>query len=328
MEIKDKAFVVTGGVSLIGSHIAEQLLGSGARKVVLFDNFSLGTTDLVSEILKDPRVELFRGDLLRTNELYDAFSGCDGVFAAAGFLTLPMSQNPPLGLAVNVQGHANLLEACRYASVKKVIFSSSIAAYGEPDADLVSEDEPYHWQKFQPATALYGATKIIGENLGRLYEKKYGIQSISLRYSTVYGERQHYRGVNALYIIDSYDRIKRGERPVISGDGSEVHDYIHVADAARANLAAMASDVASDSFNVVTGEATNLNRIVEIILDVVGSDLKPEYSDGGALVRSTASEKLNLSNEKAARLLGWRPEVSIEEGIARLIRWREATDTA
>lgn len=327
MDIKDKAFVVTGGVSLIGSHIAELLLEQGARKVVLFDNYSLGTTDMIAHLIEDERVEVFRGDLLRINELFDAFNGCDGVFAAAGFLTLPMSQNPPLGLAVNVQGHVNLLEACRYTGVKKVIFSSSIAAYGDPEVDTIVEDEAFHWQKFQPAAALYGSTKIIGENLGRLYEDKYGVQSISLRYSTVYGERQHYRAVNALYIVKSYDQIKNGERPTISGDGSEVHDYIHVSDVAAANVGAMRSDVSGESFNVVTGVAPTLNEIVDIIIDVVGSDLKPEYKTDGSGVKSTSSSHLNLSYAKAEKMLGWKPAVSIKEGITRLIRWRESTES-
>src|SRR4029077_20078082 len=100
---------------------------------------------------------------------------------------------------------------------------------------------------------LYSCTKMIGEAIGKLYAAKHGVQSISLRYSTVYGERQHFRGVNALYIIENYDRIARGERPTITGDGSEVHDYIHVSDVARANVMAMASDVTGETFNAVSG---------------------------------------------------------------------------
>ena len=97
-----------------------QDLGAGAREVVLLDNFSLGTPETVSHLEDDSRVKLVKGDILRINELYDAFKGASGVFAIAGFLTIPMSQNPPLGLAVNVEGQVNTFEACRFAGVGKV----------------------------------------------------------------------------------------------------------------------------------------------------------------------------------------------------------------
>jgi UDP-glucose 4-epimerase len=326
MKIAEGKFVVTGGASLIGSHVAEQLLSQGAREVVLLDNFALGNPETVKSLLGDPRVKLLRGDILRINELYDAFEGCDGVFAIAGFLTLPLSQNPSLGLAVNVEGQVNIFEACRYRNVKKLVFSSSVAVYGDPAPGLVDEQAPSQLGSFQPAAALYACTKLIGENLCKLYSAKHGIQAIALRYSTVYGERQHYRGVNALYIMENYDRIARGEAPVITGDGSEVHDYIHVADVARANVMAMASDVTAESFNVVTGVATSLNRLVEILLSITGSPLKPVFKTGGGSVRSSVTDQLDFSRAKIEKMLGWVPEVSIEEGIGRLLEWRKAQD--
>ena len=328
MKIAEGKFVVTGGASLIGSHVAEQLLSQGAREVVLLDNFSLGNPETVKSLVGNPKVKLLRGDILRINELYDAFEGCDGVFAIAGFLTLPLSQNPSLGLAVNVEGQVNIFEACRYRNVKKVVFSSSVAVYGDPAPGLVDEQAPAQLSSFQPAAALYACTKLIGENLCKLYSAKHGIQAIGLRYSTVYGERQHYRGVNALYIMENYDRIARGEAPVITGDGSEVHDYIHVADVARANVVAMASDVTGESFNVVTGVATSLNRLVEILLSITGSSLKPEFKTGGGSVRSSVTDQLDFSRAKIEKMLGWVPEVTIEEGIGRLLEWRKAQEKA
>jgi len=330
LKIAGGKFVITGGASLIGSHVAECLLQEGAREVVLLDNFALGTPDTVRELLGDTRIKLVRGDILRVNELYDAFAAADGVFAIAGFLTLPLSQNPSLGLAVNVDGQVNVFEACRYRGVKKVIFSSSVAVYGEPGPGLIDETTPANLAAFQPAAALYSCSKLIGESLCRLYHAKHGVQAIALRYSTVYGERQHYRGVNALYIMDSYDRIMRGERPIIPDDGSEVHDYIHVADVARANVMAMASDVSGESFNVATGVATSLNRVVELLLQITGSQLKPEYKSGASHVRSSTGSQLDFSRAKIERMLGWRPGITIEEGIRRLIDWRrrEATRTA
>jgi UDP-glucose 4-epimerase len=326
MDIANRKFVITGGASLIGSHVAEHLLKAGAREVVLLDNYALGSPETVRSLLDDTRCKLVRGDILRINELYDAFDAADGVFAIAGFLTLPLSQNPSLGLAVNVEGQVNIFEACRYRGVRKVVFSSSIAVYGDPAPGWIDETAPARLASFQPAAALYSCTKLIGENLGRLYSAGYGVQAIALRYATVYGERQHYRGVNALYIMENYDRIMRGEPPVIPDDGSEVHDYIHVSDVARANVMAMASEVTGESFNVATGAATSLNRIVELLLEITGSKLKPQYRTGSAQVRSSITAQLDLSRAKAEKMLGWVPEISIEEGIRRLLKWRSEQD--
>ena len=322
MKIEGGRFVVTGGASLVGSHTADALLAEGARKVVLLDNFSLGTPQAVEHLADDGRVELVRGDILRTSDLFDAFEDADGVFSIAGFLTLPLTQNPPLGLAVNVEGQVNVFEACRYRGVKKVVFASSIAAYGEPGAGVIDEESPANLASFQPGAKLYSCTKLIGEALCQLYHAKHGVRALALRYATVYGERQHYRGVNALYIVENYDRIVRGERPQIPGDGSEVHDYIHVADVARANVMAMASEVSGETLNVVTGVATTLRQLVELLLEITGSSLEPETRSGGTAVKSTSGTQLDFSRAKIERLLGWRPEIDVEEGLRRLIEWR------
>lgn len=324
MKISGGKFAITGGVSMIGSNIAEQLLQAGAREIVLIDNFALSTADMVQGIIGDPRIKLVRGDILRVNELFDAFEGVDGVFAVAGFLTLPLSLNPPLGVAVNVQGMINVHEACRYRGVGKVVFSSSVAVYGETEEDVTEETAPWAWSSQQPGAALYGASKIMGENIGRLYEDRYGVKSVSLRYSSVYGERQHYRAVNSVYIMDTYDRIVRGERPVIPDDGLEVHDYLHVADAARANVMAMESDVSRESFTVCTGVSTTLNRLVAIILEATGSSLQPEHKVLEGKIRATVSKTLKFSNKKIQRMVGWQPEVSLEMGIRRVVDWRKS----
>ncbi len=324
VKIAGGTFLITGGVSLVGSHIAEQLLAQGAAKVILFDNFSLGSPDSVSFLADNPKVKIVRGDVLRINELHDALEGVDGVFAVAAFLTLPLAQNPWLGLDVNVKGVHNVLDACRFRGVKKVIFSSSVAVYGEGKLTDVTEDVPFAWQQIQPAGCIYGATKIIGENLCRMYKDRYGLDYAVLRYSTVYGERQHYRGVNALYIIEAYDAIASGEAPVLPGDGSEVHDYIYVGDVARANLTAMESAVTRESFNIVSGVDTSLNDIVGTLLRITGSNLKPEYRDDPSKVRFTTSTKLGFNPGKAKKMLGWEAKTSVEDGIKRLVNWRKS----
>lgn len=324
VEIKGRAFLITGGASLIGSHITEHLLDGGAASVVLFDNYSLGTPDTLRPFAADPRVKIVRGDILRANEIYDHLEGVDGVFAVAAYLTLPLTHNPWLGIDVNVRGMQNTLDACRYRGIKKIVFSSSTATVGDCDDFPVTEETPFHWQALQPGGAIYGATKLIGENLCRWYRKSYGLDYIALRYSTVYGERQHYRGVNSLYILEAYDRIRSGQAPVLPDDGNEVHDYIYVGDLARANIMAMASDVSGESFLAVSGIDTTLNRIVEILLEISGSTLKPEYRTATDHVRFTAKSRIGFSREKIARMLGWEPQVDLESGIRRLVEWHDS----
>ena len=279
MHIAGRRFVVTGGASLIGSHLTQQLLEAEAAAVILFDNYALGSPEVAASLAQDRRVTAIRGDITRLPELLDALNEVDGVFALAGFLTLPLSQNPGLGLEVNVQGMYNIVEACRYRGVKKVVFASSVATYGNPEVDEVDETTPFYWQTTPPALALYAASKIIGENLLRLYQQRYGLDYVALRYATVYGERQHHRGVNALHIIASYERIKAGQPPILPGDGSEGHDYIYVGDVARATVMAMASEVSGESFVIATGVDTSLNEIAQILLRLTGSSLQPVYQD-------------------------------------------------
>src|SRR5207237_8199958 len=111
--------------------------------------------------------------------------GSDGGFALAGFLALPLSQNAGLGLDGNVRGMFNIVEACRHRGVKKVVFSSSVATFGDPEADKVDETTPCRWHTAPPALVLYASSKIIGENLLRLYKQRYGLDYVALRYSTV-----------------------------------------------------------------------------------------------------------------------------------------------
>ena len=138
--ITAKSYLITGGASLIGSHVADLLLAGGASEVRLLDNFSLGTPETIAHLQGTPRVTFIRGDILRLNELIDAAQGVDGIFALAGFLTLPLAQNPPLGVAVNTTGMVHTLEAARLAQVRRVVFSSSVATYGNATAETLTEE--------------------------------------------------------------------------------------------------------------------------------------------------------------------------------------------
>lgn len=323
--IRGKTFVITGGASLIGSHIADQLLSAGAARVRLFDNFSLGTPENVAHLKDDARVILIKGDVLAPAELATACEGASGVFALAGFLTLPMAANPMLGLSVNVLGIVNTLEACRNAGVKRVVLSSSVSAYGNSTADQITENTPYTGAGLPAASQMYGTSKLMGEALCAQYARAHGIEFNALRFSSVYGERQHARAVNALFIAQTLERVLRGEPPEIVGDGSEVHDYIYVTDVARACLMAMTSDSCNHILNIATAVDTTLSQVVDAVLaETEATHLKPVHKEDTRTVRSSAVAHLNFSRDKAAKEIGWEPRIDMREGIRRYIAWFRA----
>jgi UDP-glucose 4-epimerase len=313
-------FVVLGGASQVGSHIGQQLLAGGAREIVLVDNLWLGTPETMQPLLADPRCSFVRGDVLRMNELYDPLAGADGVFHVAGIMASTIADNPGASLDVNIRGVLNALETCRYQGVKKVVYSSSVGLYGWLEDETTDENSPFRWQVAPAASKMYGAGKIIGEALAQLYQERYGIDYVALRYCAVYGERQHGRAVMGGHIAETCLRIREGKPPVIDGDGSQVQDYVYVGDVARANLMAMESAVTGEGINIVTGRDTSQKRIVEIAIAACGSSIQPEYRPFKVL-RLPPATRQGLSNQKAKRLLGWEPMVQIEEGVARVLHW-------
>ena len=208
---------------------------------MLYDNLSLGSAALLGAFGPDGRVRSVRGDVLRLPHLMDAVSDVNGIFALAGYLTLPFSENPAAGADVNVMGMINTLEAARLNRPRRVVFASSVAVYGGDIEGVVDESRAFRAADISPAAASYGASKLLGESLGRLYAQRYGVECCALRFSTVYGERQHARGINALYILEAMQAVRAGRRIVVRGSGDEAHDYLYAGDAARACVQAMDS---------------------------------------------------------------------------------------
>ncbi|TDR92880.1 UDP-glucose 4-epimerase [Enterovirga rhinocerotis] len=324
-----RTFLITGGASLIGSHLADQLLDRGAAEVRLLENFALGSPDTIAHLLEDRRVRLIRGDITRLNELLDASKGVDGLFALAGFLTLPMSQNPALGVQINALGVVNTLEAARHAGVGRVVFSSSTAAYGNAQAEALDEDVGFVSAGLGPASMVYSSSKLLGEALCGLYAKTYGLETNVLRFASVYGERQHGRAVNANYIAQLYETVRTGRPPEIPGDGSEVHDYIHVTDVAAALFAAYTSEAHGLTLNISTDVDTTLTELVGHVLEAMGRpDLAPVYRDDTRAVRSYTATRLRFANRRAAETIGWTPKVSVRAGVKRFVTWLDGQQGA
>jgi UDP-glucose 4-epimerase len=241
-------------------------------------------------------------------------------------MSLTMDRDPWMGLNVNISGTQNVIDACCVNGVKKLVFPSSTAAYGYGPGivgDLV-ETTPFHSAGAPPAAILYGATKIIGEQLCRDAHQKRGLDYVALRYATVYGERQHYRAANALYIIETYDRVKKGLAPQVIGDGSETKHFVHVADVARANAAAFASAATDVAVNISGPSPVTTLELVRLVTELAGKELAPEHIEPAAgKVRLTSGGPWRLDHGAAGRIIGWQPQVDMREGIRRLIAWRE-----
>lgn len=321
--------LIAGAASLVGSHTADKLLGAGVKEVVLLDNYAFGTPDAIDHLKDEPRVRIVKGDLMRLPELLAATEGIDGVLHLAAYMTLGFSKTPWEAVDVNVRGTQNMLEACRVNKVKKFVFASSNAVYGYGTgiAGALSEGGPFHSTGAPPAAILYGASKIMGEQLCRQYYQQHGLDYIVLRYSTVYGERQHYRAANALYIMETYDRVRRRQRPVLPGDGSETKHFVNVADVARANLSAFQSPATDVAVNVSGPEPITTGELVRLVLEYCSSELEPEIRpDPPGTVRLTSGGPFHIPHELAGKLIGWKPEVGMKEGIHRLLAWREAQE--
>ena len=301
LNIKDSRILIAGAASLVGSHTADLLLKEGAREVLLLDNFSFGSMDAI------------------------------GVVHLAAYLTLGFSQTPWQAVDVNIRGAQNMLEACRVNHVKKIIFASSNAVYGYGSGikGALTEEIPFHSVGAPPAAILYGASKIMGEQLCRHYHQSTGQDYVVLRYSTVYGERQHYRAANSLYIMETYDLVRKGQAPVLPGDGKDTKHFVHVSDVARANVAALQSAATDVAVNVSGPAPITTGELVQLVLDYCKSDLKPEVRpDPPGKVRLTSGGAFHIPHDKAGEVIGWKPLVQMREGVMRLLAWREQQDNS
>ena len=316
--------LVAGGGSLVGSHLARALLARDVAEVVVYDPIAFDAQDALGETKDDPRVTMVRGDLMKLHQVIDHMQGIDGAVNLAAFMTLGLSQNPVDAVDLNVRGHMHFLEAAKVKGVKKVVFASSNAVYGYGIGGGIAEDTPHHNAGIPAAAAAYGSTKILGEQLCRLYYQKHRLDYVACRFSTVYGEGQHYRAANALYIIETWDRLQRGEAPQLFGDGSESKDFVYAGDVARAVCMALEADATDVALNTSGGQGISTRELVEMVTRISGKNIAPEYVPDDGRVRLPTGPGLHFVNTKAREVLGWSPEMDLEEGIRRLVADHEA----
>jgi UDP-glucose 4-epimerase len=315
MDLAGKKIVVIGGAGLIGSHVVDCLLETEVREIVVYDNFFRGSLENLSEALKDERVSVFPhgGDINYPDILEAALEGADGVFHLAALWILQCEEYPDTAFKVNVQGTFNVAQACIKAGVKRLVYSSSASVYGDALETPMTEDHTYNnW-------TLYGATKIAGEHLLKALGKRYGLEWVGLRYMNVYGPRQDYKGAYTAVMHKILDRIESGKPPCIYGDGSQMYDFIHVHDIARANILAMQAETTAECYNVGRGIGTTINELAQLLLDLTGTDLELERLPAG---KSFVTHRVGCP-KKAQEDLGYTWSIELEEGMKSLIEWRK-----
>ncbi|HXH18428.1 MAG TPA: NAD-dependent epimerase/dehydratase family protein [Chitinophagales bacterium] len=322
-KLKDSKVLVIGGAGFIGSFVVNELLKTEVREVIIYDNFVRGKMSNIREQLKDSRCLLYPhgGDIRETDILHDAMKGVDYVFHLAAMWLLHCRDYPRTAFDVNIAGTFNVLEACVKNNVKKLVYSSSASVYGDAVEVPMTENHPFNNKNF------YGATKIAGEAMCTAFNDRYGLPIIGLRYMNVYGPNQDQHAAYTGVIPIMLNKIDANEPPVINGDGSQAYDFIYVEDAARCNIAAMESDIKFGFYNVGTQIQTSIRELCDLILRLKNSSLKVIYKpynsdDARALVKNRIG-----SADKAKKELGFEFKYDLEEGLSKLIEWREASKT-
>ncbi|MBS0394374.1 MAG: NAD-dependent epimerase/dehydratase family protein [Proteobacteria bacterium] len=317
MNINGASILVTGGCGLVGSTTIDLLLRDHSpARIVIMDNLNRGTLANVEASLKDPRVTLLRDDIRDVAAVRRAMAGIDAVVHMATLRITACAAEPREALEVMCDGSFNVLEAAQQANVKKFVTASTASIYGLADTFPTREDHhPYNNRTW------YGATKIMLEGLLRSFNDMYGLPYVALRYFNVYGPRMDIHGKYTEVLIRWMERINAGQPPLILGDGKQTMDFVYIEDVARSNILALQSEVTDDVFNVASGTETSLNDLAAALLRVMGSSLKPEY--GPERKVNPVSRRL-ADTSKAERLLGFRAEVGLDEGLRRLVAWWRA----
>ena len=298
--------LVTGGAGFVGSHVAESLLKRG-HEVAVVDDLSSGKRANV------PQGAAFFEE--------DVRSGCANAFRsfrpeAVCHLAAQMDvrrsvREPGFDADVNVLGTVRLLESCVRHGVGRVVFASTGGAvYGEQREFPAPEEHP------QWPVSPYGVSKLAGERYLNCYHAQHGLPYAALRYANVYGERQDPYGEAGVVAIFS-GNLAAGRPSIIFGGGEQTRDYVYVGDVARANVLALEDDAALGAYNVGTGVETSVVELYEKMASLSGRDLPPEHGPA----RPGEQSRSSVDPTKAARELGWKPEVDLASGLQRTMRF-------
>lgn len=322
-------WLITGGCGFIGRNLIRSLLEDGNHAIRVIDNLSVGSKEDLNRVCKyiesSPEtvsvshlpaqgVELVVGDILDERLAMDVAGNMDIiVHLAANTGVAPSVENPRMDCVTNVLGTLNYLEAARQKNVSRFIFASSGAPAGECEPPIHEELPPH-------PVSPYGASKLAGEGYCSAYAKTYGIDTVALRFSNVYGQLSTKKDS----VVAKFIKLALEDRPLeIFGDGTQTRDFIHIDDLIRAvRLAGSVEGIGGETFQIATAHETSIDEIVQLLTRL----FKQLPDKRNITVRYSASRqgdvKRNFSDtSKAASMLGWRPEISLYDGLERTIKW-------
>jgi nucleoside-diphosphate-sugar epimerase len=312
MSIDFSEILVTGGAGFIGSNLVDRLLEDGF-KVKVIDDLSTGDKQNLAHLENNESFEFIEGNIQDFDLIKKTVKGVDAVFHEAALVSVTRSvEDPLLSNEINVKGSLNLLKSCVNANVKRFVYASSCAVYG--DAKVLPIPEDLSAKPLSP----YAVDKLATENYAKVFYEVYGLETVGLRYFNVYGPRQKYgpySGVISIFI----KRFLENKPPTIYGDGEQTRDFVNVKDVVEANMLTLSKrDIAGEVFNISSGKAFTINKIVKIIQKITNKEsIDPVYAEHrlGDIKHSYA--KIT----KAQRNLQFEPKVQLEKGLEQLIKW-------
>ncbi len=296
--------LVTGGAGFIGSHLVRHLLAKG-EKVTALDNLSTGLAENLPPEAKLVEMDILDEDLPKVVAAgaFDAI-----VHLAAQTMVDTSIKDPLLDTRENLLGTVHVLEAARAANVKRVIFASTAAVYG----DVKEDDLPVREAQPTEPMSFYGLSKLSVEKYLEMYRKIYGMEYVVLRFANVYGERQGDGGEGGVISIFA-KAVAEGRDITIYGDGEQTRDFVYAGDIAEGILAALRTEEVNAAYNLSTQTETSLRELVSLLAEIRGREIVPKY---GA-EREGDIYKSMLSNSRARRGLDWQPATTLAEGLRR-----------
>jgi UDP-glucose 4-epimerase len=310
MSLQNRRIVVTGGAGFIGSNIARALCEE--NDVTVIDNMSTGRRENLRGL--EGRIRFVEGDINDIEMLKAEFESVDYVLHQAALPSVQRSIiDPMMTNRSNTDGTLAVLVAARDCGVRRVVFASSSAVYGD------SPDLPKRESSVPRPMSPYAVTKLVGEHYCRVFCEIYGLECVSLRYFNVFGPGQDPASEYAAVIPKFIDAVLSGSQPVVYGDGEQTRDFVYVEDVVRANILACTSPNAPGlAINIGTGCATSLNRLLDAISKILNRDVRAVYTEPRpGDVRDSVAD-ITLARE----VLGYAPEYGLEDGLKEMLKCR------
>lgn len=298
--------VVTGGAGFIGSHLVDELV-KRRYDVFVYDNFSRGRRENLANV--EDKITIVNGDILEFDLLKDVIKDSQYVFHEVAVCSNYCNKFPDASVSINLQGTLNVIKAALEATVEKVMFSSSGTVYGIPIYQPIDELHPLN-----PIT-LYSISKLACEYYFRFFSQL-GLKYIIFRNFNVYGTRQTSDKYYKPVIVEFIKKLSTGTKPILFGDGSQSNDFVHVFDVVQANILGMESEIYNEVFNVGTQTSLSIKELLNLLKDIMGVDIHPEYRKAQNIVPQRIA---NISNIR--EMLGYNPTIRMEDGLKDEIKY-------